>query len=41
MLILKLILKDKCGKQHCLPIIGSNMGIEIFLKKRENQKRMH
>ena len=39
--ILKLILKDKCGKQHCLPFIGSNMGIEIFLKKRENQKRMH
>ena len=39
--ILKLIFKDKCGKQHCLPFIGSNMGIEIFLKKRENQKRMH
>ena len=32
--------KDKGGKQHCLPFVGSNLGVEIFLKKREHQKRM-
>ena len=37
----RLILKDKGGKQHCLPFVGSNLGVEIFLKKRELQKRMH
>ena len=31
---LRLILKDKGGKQHCLPFVGSNLGVEIFLKKR-------
>ena len=31
---LRLILKDKDGKQHCLPFVGSNLGVEIFLKKR-------
>ena len=39
-LALELILKDKGGKQHCLPFIGSNLGFGIFLKKREHQKRM-
>ena len=36
----RLILKGKGGKQHCLSFVGSNLGIEIFLKKRELQKRM-
>ena len=40
MLALMLILKVKGGKQHCLPFVGSNLGVEIFLKKREYQKRM-
>ena len=36
MLALRLILKDKGGKQHCLiPFVGSNLGVEIFSKKRE------
>ena len=39
MLVLWLILKDKCGKQHYLPFVGSNLGFEIFLKKREHQKK--
>ena len=33
MLTLRLILKDKGGKQHCLPFVGSNLVVEIFLKK--------
>ena len=34
-------LKDKGGKQHCLiPFVGSNLGVETFLKKMEHQKRM-
>ena len=33
MLALRLILKDKGGKQHCLPFFESNLGVEIFLKK--------
>ena len=35
MLPLSLFLKDKGrGKQHCLiPFVGSNLGIETFLKK--------
>ena len=41
MLALRLFLKDKGGKQHCLiPFVGSNLGVETFLKKREHQKRM-
>ena len=41
MLALRLIVKDKGSKQHCLiPFFGSNLGVEIFLKKREHQKRM-
>ena len=39
MLALKLILKDKGGKQHCLPFVVSKLGIQIFLKKREHQKK--
>ena len=41
MLVLMLILKDEGGKEHCLPFVGSNLGIEIFLKKTEHHKRMH
>ena len=42
MLALSLFLKDKGGaKQHCLiPFVGSNLGVETFLKKMEPQKRM-
>ena len=42
MLALRLFLKDKGGgKQHCLiPFVGSNLGVETILKKREHQKRM-
>ena len=30
------------GKKHCLiPFVGSNLGVEIFLKKMEHQKRIH
>ena len=36
----RLILKENGGKQHCLSFVGSNLGVEIFLKKRELQKRM-
>ena len=39
--MVRLILKDQGGKQHCLiPFVGSNLGFEIFLKKKEHQKRM-
>ena len=43
MLALGLLLKDKDGStQHCLiPFVGSNLGVEIFLKRMEHQKRMH
>ena len=37
---LRLIMKDRGGKQHCLPFVGSNLRVEIFFKKREHQKRM-
>ena len=42
MLALRLFLKNKGGgKQHCLkPFIGSNLGVEAFLKKMEHQKSM-
>ena len=41
MLALRLILKGNGGKQHCLiPFVGSNLGVEIFLKKREYLKKM-
>ena len=39
MLALSLILKDKGGKQHCLPFVGSNLEFEIFLINREHQKK--
>ena len=35
---MRLILKG--GKQHCLPFVGYNLGVEIFLKKRKHQKKM-
>ena len=42
MLALRLILKDKVGEQqYLIPFVGSNLGFEIFLKKREDQKRMY
>ena len=41
MLVLRLISEHKGGKQHCLPFVGSNLGVEIFLEKREHQKKMH
>ena len=42
MLALRLFLKDKGGgKQHCLiSFVGSNLGVETFLKEMEHQKRM-
>ena len=40
MLALRLILKENDDKQHFLPFVGSNLGVEIFLKKREHQKWM-
>ena len=41
MLALRLFVKDKGGKQHCLiPFVGSNLGVETFLKKMEHQKKM-
>ena len=43
MLALRMLLKDKGGsKQHCLILfVGSNLGVEKFLKKMEHQKKMH
>ena len=38
MLSLRLILKSKSGKQHCLPFVGSNLSFEKFLKKNILQK---
>ena len=39
--MLRLILKDQGGKQHCLiTFVGSSLGVGMFLKKRENQKKM-
>ena len=41
MLALRPILKDKGGKHYCLiPFVGSNLEVEIFLKKKEQQKGM-
>ena len=39
MLALRLILKDKGGKQYCLPYVGSNLEVEIFVKKRGNIRK--
>ena len=33
-------LKVRGCKQHCLPFVGSNLEVEVFLKKREHQKTM-
>ena len=43
MLALRLFLKDKGGgKEHCLILfVGSNLGVETFLKKMERRKGMH
>ena len=38
MLALRLILKNKGGKQHCLLFVGSNLGVEMFLKKKKHPK---
>ena len=36
MLALRLILKDKGGKEYCLmPFVGSNLGVKTFLKKKK------
>ena len=33
--MLRLILKDQGGKQHCLiPFVGSTLRVELFLKKK-------
>ena len=42
MLALRLFLKDKGGgKQHCLiAFVGSNLGVEAFLKNMEHEKRI-
>ena len=37
---LRLLLKDKGGTQHFLAFVGSNLGVEVFLQKWDNQKRM-
>ena len=39
MLALKLTLKNKCGKQHCIPFFGSSLGVEIYLKKKTTAKK--
>ena len=39
MLALRLILKEKGCKQHCLPFVGSNLGVEIFLKKERTSEK--
>ena len=37
--MLRLILKDHGGKQHCLiPFVGSFLGVEIFLKRGNIRK---
>ena len=38
MLALTLTLNDKRGKQHCLPLVGSDLRVEIFLKKGNIRK---
>ena len=39
MFALRLILKDKGGKQHCLPFAGSNLGVEIFFEKERTSEK--
>ena len=38
MLVLRLILEDKGGKQHYLPLVGSYLRVEIFMKKRKGKE---
>ena len=39
MLALRLFLKKKGGKQHCLiPFVGSNLEVETFLKEVTSEK---
>ena len=38
MLALRLNLKGKGDKQHCLPFVGSNLGVEVFLKEGKMRK---
>ena len=38
MLAVRLILKDKGGKQYCLPFVGSNLGAEIFWERGNIRK---
>ena len=37
-LVLTLILKNKGGKQHCLPFVGSNLGLRYFWKRGNIRK---
>ena len=37
MLALRLICKGKGGKQHCLPFVGSNLGLRCFWKRGRKQ----
>ena len=39
MLALRLMLMEKGGQQRCLPSIGSNLGIEMFLKKEGTSEK--
>ena len=39
MLALKLILKDKGGKQHCLTFVVSNLVFEIFFEKKGTSEK--
>ena len=39
MLALRLILKDKGRKQHCLPFIGSRLGVDIFFEKEGTSEK--
>ena len=39
MLALRLISKDQGGKWYCLPFVGSNLGVDIFLKKRVTSEK--
>ena len=38
MLTSRLILKDRSDKQHCLPFVGPDHGIDIFEKEGTSKK---
>ena len=40
MLALRLILADKGRKQHCLPFIGSSLGLRYFWKRGNIRKEL-